>query len=84
MTAFLRVALVNCLFVVALVAGRIVYDGQIHPAGKAALCAVLAVYCYGAGWALLAPAPALALHDDPGGGGPICYWTWDHRFVCGP
>ena len=34
--------------------------------------------------ALLAPAPALALHDDPGGGGPICYWTWDHRFVCGP
>lgn len=52
MTAFLRVALVNCLFVVALIAGRVSYDGHIHPAGKAAICAVLAVYCYGAFWAL--------------------------------
>lgn len=33
---------------------------------------------------LLIPAQALALHDDPGGGGPRCYWTWDGRYVCGP
>ena len=29
-------------------------------------------------------AVALAFNDDPEGGGPRCYWTWDHRFVCGP
>lgn len=59
-TVFLRLALVNALFAVGLVAARVTYDGHIHAAGKACIVVVLAVYAVAAVYGML-----LAYRDGP-------------------